>query len=222
MPRHDDKPASFKEWVQQAIPGATSPEMKDAFAKLVPSKMKRAFAEIAHRFQQPFQEAQDPLPAALEQQSPLEVTPEASRTSTPPLAAPSRPPLEVTLETSTKDPAPSPATIDPTSAPASTTPSPVLASTPETSTTPTSTPAPPQFRKPGRYEQAKRAERVLRFLFPPDGKTPVKLTAQAGADKINTRLDAEKRVGTAPADEADLPPVSPDTAGRVMNKLGHT
>jgi len=78
MPRRSDKPTNFREWVQQRIPGAASPEMKDAlakavspemkdaFAKMVSPEMKDAFTEIARRLQQPFQEEPGPLAATPE------------------------------------------------------------------------------------------------------------------------------------------------------------
>jgi len=141
----------------------------------------------------------DPSPAAV---NPSPANPSSSEAPAPP------PPLEAPTPEASSLPPPA---ISPTAPP----PPPP----PETSTT---TP-PPSFRKPRRNEQAKRAKRALYFLYPPDGKTPrIGLSQQDAADRINTRLDAEKRAGLAPVDEADLPPVSPDTAGRVMNRLGRT
>src|SRR6516162_604483 len=87
MPSRDDKPTRFKEWVQQAIPGA-SPEMRDALAKMVSPEMKQAFAELARRFQQPFQEAQDPPVAAPETSAPAPSPPSSSAPSAPPASSP--------------------------------------------------------------------------------------------------------------------------------------
>jgi len=106
MPSRDDKPTRFKEWVQQAIPGA-SPEMRDALAKMVSPEMKQAFAELARRFQQPFQEAQDPPVAATPEPSAPEVPTAPLSASIPPASppsssAPSAPPAS--------SPAPAPST----------------------------------------------------------------------------------------------------------------
>jgi len=221
MPSRDDKPTNFKEWVQQTIPGVTSPETKDALAKAAPpemqdalaktvsSEMKGAFAEMGRRLQQPFQGEQDPPaaepePAAPETPPPGTSTPE---TSTPDLASsevPEPPPPVVSMpEVST----------------------PAEASTPEPSTSEASTtsaaPAPLPTRWPRRGEQEKRAERILRRNYP-DGKTPASLSAARGAAQINKGLAAEKRDDKAPTDEVGLPDVSSDTAGRTMNKLGRT
>ena len=65
MAKPDDKPTSFKERLQQAIPGATSPEMKDALAKMVSPEMKQALREMAQRFQgEPDQSTSEPAAAA--------------------------------------------------------------------------------------------------------------------------------------------------------------
>jgi hypothetical protein len=193
--------------VQQAIPGATSPEMKDALAKLVSPEAKQAFAKMAERFQseQPFQGKQDP-PAAEPEPAAPEVPP--PETSTPDLASSEVP-----------EPPPPVVPMPKVSTPAEAlTPEP---STPEASTT-SAAPAPLPTRRPRRGEQEKRAERILRRDYYPDGKTPVTFSAERGAVQINKGLAAEKCAGQAPADEVGLPDVSPDTAGRTMNKLGRT
>jgi hypothetical protein len=112
MAKPDDKPSSFKEWVQQAIPGATASETREALAKAAPSGMKDAFAEMARRFQRPFQEEQDPPaaapealtsepssepspslePSTQETPSPEASTPEASTISAAPAPLPTRRP----------------------------------------------------------------------------------------------------------------------------------
>ena len=207
MARRSDKPTNFRERVQQAIPGATSPEMKDALAKLVSPEAKQAFAKMAERFQseQPFQGKQDP-PAAEPEPAAPEVPP--PETSTPDLASSEVP-----------EPPPPVVPMPKVSTPAEAlTPEP---STPEASTT-SAAPAPLPTRRPRRGEQEKRAERILRRDYYPDGKTPVTFSAERGAVQINNGLAAEKCAGQAPADEVGLPDVSPDTAGRTMNKLGRT
>ena len=207
MARRSDKPTNFRERVQQAIPGATSPEMKDALAKLVSPEAKQAFAKMAERFQseQPFQGKQDP-PAAEPEPAAPEVPP--PETSTPDLASSEVP-----------EPPPPVVPMPKVSTPAEAlTPEP---STPEASTT-SAAPAPLPTRRPRRGEQEKRAERILRRDYYPDGKTPVTFSAERGAVQINKGLAAEKCAGQAPADEVGLPDVSPDTAGRTMNKLGRT
>ena len=212
MARRSDKPTNFRERVQQAIPGATSPEMKDALAKLVSPEAKQAFAKMAERFQseQPFQGKQDP-PAA---------EPEPAAPETPP-------PGTSTPETSTPDlvssevPEPPPPVVP---MPKVSTPAEALTpepSTPEASTT-SAAPAPLPTRRPRRGEQGKRAERILRHDYPPHGRTPASFSAARGAAQINKGLTAEKCDGKAPTDEVGLPDVSPDTAGRTMNKLGRT
>jgi len=84
MAKHPDKPISFKERVQRAIPGAASPEMRDALAKLAPPEKKQAVAKMAERFQQPFQGEQDPPAAAPEPSTPKPSTPEPSTTTSTP------------------------------------------------------------------------------------------------------------------------------------------
>ena len=219
MPRRTDKPTTFKTWVQQTIPGASSPEMKDALAKMVPPEMKRAFAEMARRFQQPFQEEQD-LPAVVSE-PPSE--PSTQETLSPEVSAPKT----STPETSTPDlassevPEPPPPPVVPM--PEVSTLAEALTSEPSTSeaSTTSAAPAPLPTRWPRRGEQEKRAERILRRNYP-GGKTPVSLSAARGAAQINKGLAAEKRDHKAPTDEVGLPDVSPDTAGRTMNKLGRT
>jgi len=95
MAKPDDKPTSFKEWVQQKIPGATSPEMKDTLTKVASSEMKGAFTEMARQFQQPFQGEQPPpaAPPGPSSTSPASAPeasmPEASTTSPSPPRSPS-------------------------------------------------------------------------------------------------------------------------------------
>jgi len=135
MPSRDDKPTRFKEWVQQAIPGA-SPEMRDALAKMVSPEMKQAFAELARRFQQPFQEAQDPPVAAPEPSAPAPSTPATTpEPSTPEAATPEPSAPEVPT-------APLSASIPPASPPSSSAPSAPPASSPA--------PAPSTPRRLGR------------------------------------------------------------------------
>jgi hypothetical protein len=50
MTRRKNKPTSFKERLQQAVP-AMSPEARDALVELVSPEMKQAFRELAQRFQ---------------------------------------------------------------------------------------------------------------------------------------------------------------------------
>jgi hypothetical protein len=83
-------------------------------------------------------------------------------------------------------------------------------------------PTPEPTRRARRGEQEKRAERILRHDYPPHGRTPASLSAARGAAQINKGLAAEKCDEKAPTDEVGLPDVSPDTAGRTMNKLGRT
>ena len=231
MPRRTDKPTTFKTWVQQRIPGATSPEMKDALAKAVSPEMKGAFAEMARRLQQPFQGEQDPPAAAPEaptskpssEPSPS-LEPSTQETLSPEVSAPKT----STPETSTPDlassevPEPPPPPVVPM--PEVSTLAEALTSEPSTSeaSTTSAAPAPLPTRRPRRGEQEKRAERILRRDYYPDGKTPVTFSAERGAVQINKGLAAEKCAGQAPADEVGLPDVSPDTAGRTMNKLGRT
>jgi hypothetical protein len=230
MPRRSDKPTTFKTWVQQRIPGATSPEMKDALAKAVSPEMKGAFAEMARRLQQPFQGEQDPPAAAPEaptskpssEPSPS-LEPSTQETLSPEVSAPKT----STPETSTPDlassevPEPPPPPVVPM--PEVSTLAEALTSEPSTSeaSTTSAAPAPLPTRWPRRGEQEKRAERILRRNYP-GGKTPVSLSAARGAAQINKGLAAEKRDHKAPTDEVGLPDVSPDTAGRTMNKLGRT
>jgi hypothetical protein len=77
-----------------------------------------------------------------------------------------------------------------------------------------------ETRRPRPFEQARRSQRALRSLYPPNGRTPVKLSAHKGADKINKWLADEKHAAKAPASEAGLGDVSPDTAGRAMDACG--
>src|SRR5262249_30963022 len=92
MAKRHDEPTSFKEKLQQTIPGASSSEMKDALAKMVSPKMKHTFKEMAERFQgeQPFQGEQDPPAAAAEPSTPEPSMPEPS-TSEPPSSEASPP-----------------------------------------------------------------------------------------------------------------------------------
>jgi len=72
MAKRTDKPTSFTEQLQRAIPGVT-PEMKDALAKMVSPEMKEAFRKIAERFQGDEQD-----PPATEPEAPTsEPSPEA-------------------------------------------------------------------------------------------------------------------------------------------------
>lgn len=175
MPSRDDKPTNFREWVQQKLPGATSPEMKDALVKMVSPEAKRAFSEMARRFQQPFQEAQDPPPepTASEPSSPEMITRGA--------IAPEPPPSE----TSTR-PTPS---VSPTSSPSSPAPLAPPASTPSS--------APETPRRAGRGPQLDEAKRILREIYPPEGKAPGDLTYKA----IWTKVVAKTPEGKKPPSE---------------------
>jgi hypothetical protein len=82
MAKRRDKPTNFKEWVQQNIPDAASPEMRDTLAKMVPEETKQAFTEMAQRFQG---EPDDP-PAVPE---PAAAAPPPSEATAPPPPPPS-------------------------------------------------------------------------------------------------------------------------------------
>jgi hypothetical protein len=172
MPSRDDKPTRFKEWVQQAIPGA-SPEMRDALAKMVSPEMKQAFAELARRFQQPFQEAQDPPVAAPEPSAPAPSTPATTpEPSTPEAATPEPSAPEVPT-------APLSASIPPASPPSSSAPSAPPASSPA--------PAPSTPRRLGQGPKLNEACRILREEFPPDGKPPPGTTYKAASERVNAK-----------------------------------
>src|SRR5262249_49552267 len=172
MPRNRDKPTSFKEYLQQAIPGATSPKMKDALAKTVSPEMKRAFKEMAERFQgeQPFQEEQDPPAAAPGPSTPEPSTPEPST------------PEPSSSEASTPEPSPPEA-----STPASTSTSPTSPTSPAS---PASSTSAPEHRH---GPQIDRADRALCELFPPDGKIPANMTYETARGMVATHLAPESR-----------------------------
>ena len=213
MPRRTDKPTTFKTWVQQTIPGASSPEMKDALAKMVPPEMKRAFAEMARRFQQPFQEEQD-LPAVVSEPpsepSTQETSPEPSTippavppgpSSTSPASAPEASTPEASTTSPSPPRSPSPASSAPTA------PAPAPASAPETPL-------------PRRGEQRDRVKRILRKRYRPDGKVRRGVSAEIMKNAVCDELAAEKKDGSAPANEEGWPDPSRDTVARAMEELG--
>src|SRR5262245_24867569 len=165
MAKRHDEPTSFKEKLQQTIPGASSSEMKDALAKMVSQKTKHTCKDMPERFhaEQPCQREQDPPAAAAEPSTPEPSMPEPS-TSEPPSSEASPPEK-----------------------------SPPRASAPEASTTSSPAPAPSKASRPRRGRQIDRTKRALRKLFPPEGKIPAEMEVETARGRVAAELAEESR-----------------------------